>query len=310
MLVGHVEQIWRYPVKSMGGEVVEAAELCQAGIPGDRCWAVIDAELSEIRSAKRWPELLNYRASLNATGKLAPATYDAAVPDVTIVCPDGTVIRGRGDNADELLAQNLGRQARLAPLASPDQREHYRLAAARTEQSMSSEMGLLPGEPMPDFASSMSAVLASLAEHVTPPGTYFDAFPLHLLSTQSLAYLSELGGVDAVVQRYRPNILIAPVDHTIRMTENDWVGHSLRIGEAVLDINSRTVRCSMPAREQHWCQLPAVPGMARAMVDHCERHLGVNVLVREAGKIRAGDEVYLISNSDNKTATDTGDSHG
>ena len=78
------------------------------------------------------------------------------------------------------------------------------------------------------------------------------------------------------------------------MTENDWVGCSLRIGEAVLDINSRTVRCSMPAREQSWCQLSAEPGMARAMVDHCQRHLGVNVLVRQAGNIRSGDEVHLL----------------
>jgi hypothetical protein len=34
--------------------------------------------------------------------------------------------------------------------------------------------------------------------------------------------------------------------------------------------------------------------MARAMVEHCERHLGVNVLVEAAGVIRGGDEVHLV----------------
>ena len=147
---------------------------------------------------------------------------------------------------------------------------------------------------MPDFSASMSEVLQSLAENVTPPGTYFDAFPLHLLSTNSLSYLAAAGGVGAVVERYRPNLLVEPLQTQERMTENDWVGKCLQIGDAIIRINSRTVRCSMPAREQHWCKLPAEPGLTRAMVDHCDRHLGVNVLVEQAASVNVGDEIYLL----------------
>ncbi len=293
MLVGHLAQIWRYPVKSMGGEVIESAPLSASGIPGDRCWAVIDAAVGEIRSAKRWPELLNYRAALNAQAP-PPGSFGDDLPGVSITCPDGSIIDSGADSADEDLQAQLQKAVRLSPLVPATDRAHYRLASERTEESMVAEMGLLPDEPMPDFAASMSEVLESLTEHVTPPGTYFDAFPLHLMTGNSLRFLSLVGGVGAVVERYRPNLLLEALDSEPRMVENDWVGARLQIGEAVLRINSRTVRCSMPAREQQWCKLPVEPGMARAMVDHCERHLGVNVLVEQAGTVRSGDEIQLL----------------
>lgn len=92
MLLGKLVQIWRYPVKSMGGECVESAVVGNSGLAGDRCWAVIDDETREIRSARRWPELLNYRASLRAAGELSAHGYDADVPDVDIHCPTGELI--------------------------------------------------------------------------------------------------------------------------------------------------------------------------------------------------------------------------
>ena len=41
-IVGTVQELWRYPVKSMGGERIEQATLGAAGLPGDRGWAVRD----------------------------------------------------------------------------------------------------------------------------------------------------------------------------------------------------------------------------------------------------------------------------
>jgi MOSC domain-containing protein len=42
MQVGHVSQLWRYPVKSMGEEQRSKDYLGENGIPGDRAWAVRD----------------------------------------------------------------------------------------------------------------------------------------------------------------------------------------------------------------------------------------------------------------------------
>src|SRR3989442_13375471 len=56
--LGRVIEIWRYPVKSMGGEQLQRCALGKLGIPGDRGWAVRDEAAGEIRGAKKLPALL------------------------------------------------------------------------------------------------------------------------------------------------------------------------------------------------------------------------------------------------------------
>jgi uncharacterized protein YcbX len=55
MSLGKLLQIWRYPVKSMGGECLNSAVIISNGIAGDRCWAVLHGETREICHAKHWP---------------------------------------------------------------------------------------------------------------------------------------------------------------------------------------------------------------------------------------------------------------
>lgn len=295
MILGKLEQIWRYPVKSMGGEQVAYAVINDKGLAGDRCWAIINAETNEISHAKRWPELLNYRATLRAGADLQASGFGEEVPDVTIHCPDGDVIVGRAPNTQLSLSQKLDKPVRIAPLVHPANIDHYRLAAARTVESIAQEMQLLDGEAFPDFSSSPAELMATLADCVTPPGTYVDAYPLHLVTTNSLRYLTERGGVEAIKERFRPNLLIEPTEKLAAMTENAWLDHRVQIGEAILRIHSRTVRCGMPSREQQWCGIEAQKRMARAMVDHCDRHLGVNVMVEKGGVVAAGQELLLLS---------------
>jgi uncharacterized protein YcbX len=57
--------LWRFPVKSMLGEELDAVELTEGGIVGDRAYAIRDRETGKVASAKhskRWPNLLDCRA--------------------------------------------------------------------------------------------------------------------------------------------------------------------------------------------------------------------------------------------------------
>jgi hypothetical protein len=298
MLVGHLKEIWRYPVKSRGGETLASAQLNPQGIPGDRCWAVVDSETNEIRSAKRWPALLNHRAKLEPGADVGEGDYGDALPDLEIVFPDGQSMRARDANVAEKLSNSLGHKARLSPLAPPGDLDHYRLARARTPEALEKELQLQPGESIAELVATatpeMLKVLKIVSTFATPPGTYFDALPLHLLTTASLSYLRDQAGVDAVVQRYRPNLLIEPVATTSGMVENDWLGKCIQIGEVVVAVHSRTVRCAMPSREQVWCDVREERGMARAMVKHCDRHFGVYARIERTGEVSAGDEVHLV----------------
>jgi len=64
MIVG---EIWRYPVKSMGGEQLDVAMLTADGIPGDR---VVHARYDgDVVTARSHPALLGFRASLGPHGE-------------------------------------------------------------------------------------------------------------------------------------------------------------------------------------------------------------------------------------------------
>src|SRR5262245_38130346 len=91
-----VVELWRYPVKSLGGEPVEQAESPPNGLPGDRGSALFDRETGVGLTARRVPELLFASARLEASGR------------VCITLPDGSVASG-----DDALSAWLGRAVEL-----------------------------------------------------------------------------------------------------------------------------------------------------------------------------------------------------
>jgi uncharacterized protein len=64
----HVAALWRYPVKSMGGETLQECELTTGGIPGDRAVHVEDARGRVVTSRSR-PKLLLHRVRLGEDGE-------------------------------------------------------------------------------------------------------------------------------------------------------------------------------------------------------------------------------------------------
>ena len=64
--LGAVVSLWRYPVKSMMGEELNAAEFTERGLLGDRAYALVDNSDGKAATAKnprKWPNLFDFRAS-------------------------------------------------------------------------------------------------------------------------------------------------------------------------------------------------------------------------------------------------------
>ncbi len=68
MMVMHVAEIWRYPVKSLKGEQLQEAEITPLGIPGDREVAVVREINGRFLTSRTQPALLGLRGSINGVG--------------------------------------------------------------------------------------------------------------------------------------------------------------------------------------------------------------------------------------------------
>ncbi|WP_321473989.1 MOSC N-terminal beta barrel domain-containing protein [uncultured Paludibaculum sp.] len=64
-----VQEIWRYPVKSMAGERLQTAEIGPAGIAGDRVIQVRNNQ-GRLYTARTRPKLLRHRAVLGPDGQV------------------------------------------------------------------------------------------------------------------------------------------------------------------------------------------------------------------------------------------------
>ena len=86
--LGAVVSLWRYPVKSMMGEELNASAVTQRGLLGDRAYALVDRADGKVASAKnprKWPRLFDYRAAF-----VEPPRPGAPLPPVRLTLPDGT----------------------------------------------------------------------------------------------------------------------------------------------------------------------------------------------------------------------------
>src|SRR5208282_3045650 len=84
--VGSVASLWRYPVKSMLGEELDASDVDERGMLGDRVYALVDRATGKVASAKnprRWGMLFDFRASFVES----PRT-NRTLPAVRVTLPD------------------------------------------------------------------------------------------------------------------------------------------------------------------------------------------------------------------------------
>ena len=263
-----VVTLWRYPVKSMMGEQLNASEVTDRGLLGDRRYALVDRDTGKVASAKdprKWPTLLAHRATY-----VEPPAGTDGLPAVRITLPDGRIIRSDDPEADRVLSADLGRDVALdrsAPEA-PSLEEYW-----------------------PDIEGLDHR--DALTDETMAPGTFFDSGIVHLLTTATLDRLNQLypqGRFE--VRRFRPNVVVTPTDGQAGFIEDAWVGRSVAIGDEVrLRITKPCQRCVMTTLAQD--DLPKDPGILRAAAQHNNVNVGVYASVERGGLVRRGDEVWL-----------------
>ena len=91
--VGTVKEIWRYPVKSMEGEILQEAQIEKLGIVGDRSWAIRDEIINEISTVRKLPRLLSCTARFEE--QPLPGQTGTDVPHVHVQLPNGTSFNTR-----------------------------------------------------------------------------------------------------------------------------------------------------------------------------------------------------------------------
>ncbi|WP_373044003.1 MOSC domain-containing protein [Vulgatibacter sp.] len=105
-MIGVLERLWRYPVKSMQGECVERLPIDGRGAVGDRLHAVRDeagkfGSGKDTRRFRRIDGLFRFRAR-----------YEGEVPVVGF--PDGRLVAGDDPRIHEALSRELGLPVTLA----------------------------------------------------------------------------------------------------------------------------------------------------------------------------------------------------
>lgn len=292
----------------MAGEELNACYVEALGIPGDRGWALRDETTREITNGKRIPLLMQCAA------RYLSQPNNGSIPNVEITFPDETRINSDDPQVNARLSEVLRKTVTLWPLQPATNKTHYRRAekSARFAGMLSRLPGFKallpklassgsmnkalrevfsrePGEPIPDISVLPPEVL----EFTSPLGTYFDAFPIHVLTAASLETMAGLNPTAVWdVRRFRPNFLIKTNDEISGLAEAGWSGRVLRIGEVELKCEIPTARCGMTTHAQ--ANLPKDPSVLRTIVREADQNMGIYASVVQTGQISVGDQVELV----------------
>ena len=109
---GSVVGLWRYPVKSMMGEELNASEVTGRGLVGDRQFAVVDASTGKVAGAKnprKWGNFFDFRAAY-----VEPPERRSKLPAVRLTLPDGRVVTSEQPDLAQVLSRTLGREVAFA----------------------------------------------------------------------------------------------------------------------------------------------------------------------------------------------------
>ncbi len=284
--MSYIKELHRYPVKSLLGERLASTPVGDNGFPGDRAWAL--RHNGATLTGKKFPALMSASAAFDE-----PPSSDRSSAPATITLPNGEACSTGDQKINTWLGDYLDHPAELWPLVDPADLEFYRrkASAAATPEAVDAELravfSRLPDEPLPDLATFP----AELFEYDSPPGTYFDAFPLLIMSTNALATLAKNASNNFDQRRFRPNIVLDGLEGDF--PENAFVGQHWSFGEVELAIEMPCPRCIMTTHP--FANVPKDPSIMRALVQNNDGNLGVYARVITGGVINEGDTLQRLT---------------
>ncbi len=211
-IVGKIDSLWRYPVKSMRGEELDEAFASFSGIYGDRLFAFESSASPKgfpYLTAREQQRLLQYRPHFRYPDKAArpinlteaekmganPVWADFAELMVDVETPDGKTL-AVDDPA-------------LIDMIRADIDQKHQLTLMRSERALT------------------------------------DCRPVSVFSLQSARQLAEETGTSIDKRRFRANVYVN-LTSAQGFAENEFVGKSLRIGpKVVVTVLERDARCVM-----------------------------------------------------------------
>ncbi len=260
-VIGTVESLWRYPVKSMSGEEIDEAFLGFSGVYGDRLFAFrstaapegfpyltarVQKEMLLFRPGFRKPEAAAKPTNLAAAQDLAPGATpiyaDPADLVVDVETPAGEVFAIDDPKLIERLRRGIG--------------EEHQLTLLRSHRSMT------------------------------------DCRPISLFSLQTARQIGKELGAEIDPRRFRANIF-ADLASEHGFAEDGYVGCELRIGSrAVISVLERDPRCKMITLDPDTTE--SDPQVLKVVAQGHDSKAGVYGAVLVEGTIRRGDRIELI----------------
>ncbi len=290
-IVGTIENLWRFPVKSMRGEELQEAVVTERGVLGDRAYALIDTDTGKVVSAKSvklFPDILECAAKFLEP----PPQSGGDIPPVHITLPDGSVVRSDSAEVDRVLSAFFKRNVTLKQSAPED---------FTVDQYHPDVEGADPGGNRDAVVQQKlgSALFASLGmESPLPVGSFLDVFPVSLITSSTLARFAQKQPQSRFdSRRFRMNVILRTQFNGF--VENAWIGHTLELGETTrLSVALHDPRCVMVTLAQY--DLPKDTDILRALVRDNRVQLGdlgafpcagIYAVVAAPGPIRIGDNV-------------------
>jgi uncharacterized protein YcbX len=260
-IIGTVDSLWRYPVKSMRGEEMEEMFAGYAGVYGDRLFA-----FESSASPKGFPfftgrdqrQMIRYRARFRNPEKAARPVNLSEAQKL------GSGANPISADASELMVDVETPDGKTFAIDDPALIDHLR---SNTEGNH--ELTLLRSD-----------------KAIT------DCRPLSIFAVQTAERLGEETGVEVDKRRFRANVYI-DLTSSEGFAENEFVGRSLRIGSKVIvAVLQRDARCMMITLDPDTAE--KTPAILKAVAQAHEGMAGVYGAVLVEGMVRKGDAVELL----------------